>query len=100
MLSELGIERHTVAEAKLDAQCVPAYVAAEAEYEDLETSAGDMGDQTPEAQAIVDEVFEKFGEVVSALGPPVRALSVRSTQLVNVAVYVTDYSMLVLPAYD
>ncbi len=34
VLSELGIERHSVGEAKLEAQSVPAYVAAEAEYEE------------------------------------------------------------------
>ncbi len=34
MLRELGVERHGAAEAKLEAQSVPAYVEAEAEYEE------------------------------------------------------------------
>ena len=34
VLSELGIERHSAGEAKLEAQSIPAYVAAEADYEE------------------------------------------------------------------
>jgi single-stranded-DNA-specific exonuclease len=34
ILAELGVERHNPGEARLDARSVPAYVAAEAEYEE------------------------------------------------------------------
>jgi hypothetical protein len=34
VLAELGIERRGAAEARIEARCVPAYVAAEADYEE------------------------------------------------------------------